>query len=382
MLQIDHVHIVFLYFYCALSHESLARLMHEHSASKLPAYATAESFYVLALNKLSEDPRIIPAKLDYGTPQYIPRKRKPVIKRNLRSPCDHDSSVTISEARKTKAVPEEESHEHKSQLRTPTRVGSSKSNMSSSGRSNSWCLSSPVEEGKAGKSSQWDFQATARSGLIKTSSGSLLEAPMELTRSVSSMQLLDLPLSVEFGAWQQDDPFNDDSPTNTFKFSTPNCLSPIAQSESEGSPTPKGHKHCRSSNFTPSPSLNQGLPISLFSSTSPYVSSNKSRYSAHCEALQTQLRKHLNETRRLKLETVTLQAERAQQRAQRTLAAGTSKLPSSRSFWSFKDTQAESTERTTRIEKGRATGWSRKRFDPESYANLAHDAIEELRGGI
>lgn len=56
----------------------------------------------------------------------------------------------------------------------------------------------------------------------------------------------------------------------------------------------------------------------------------------------------------------------------------TTRLPQSRSFWSFKDEEAEKKEKVTRVEEGRARGWKTARFEPKRYVELAEDALAEL----
>jgi hypothetical protein len=53
-------------------------------------------------------------------------------------------------------------------------------------------------------------------------------------------------------------------------------------------------------------------------------------------------------------------------------------LPTSRSFWSFKDAETEKREKLGRVEQGRATGWRTERFDADRYIRLAEDAMGEL----
>lgn len=68
---VDVVHVVFLNYYAALSHESLARLMHNFSASKLPAYAAAEALYEKALEVSSfQSHHVLPMQLDKHSKQF------------------------------------------------------------------------------------------------------------------------------------------------------------------------------------------------------------------------------------------------------------------------------------------------------------------------
>ncbi|TKA67979.1 hypothetical protein B0A49_05132 [Cryomyces minteri] len=59
--QIHPVHVTFLNFYAALSHESLARSMHNLSAAKMPALDLAEEFYTKAADALLRPADTVPS---------------------------------------------------------------------------------------------------------------------------------------------------------------------------------------------------------------------------------------------------------------------------------------------------------------------------------
>ncbi|KAF1351115.1 hypothetical protein BDV97DRAFT_351138 [Delphinella strobiligena] len=199
------------------------------------------------------------------------------------------------------------------------------------------------------------------------------------------MYLMGAPPLLQSVMWQEDDVFNDDAQKaasfSSFSgLSTPR-LSPIPQFEESSSPTPR-RPTAKEQHLLPSVPLDpEGTAGGFYSPPASTTSTCETRYNAHLEALRSQIRTHLEDLRTLKTETLTLQTERASRRAQRTVFAAT-KLPQSRSFWSFKDPQAQDAEKTARIEQGRARGWARERFDPQKYVKLAEDALAELKGSV
>jgi len=102
-------------------------------------------------------------------------------------------------------------------------------------------------------------------------------------------------------------------------------------------------------------------------------------YLTHLTAVHTQLTTHLHHLLELKHATITEQEERARRQSGSTSnTKTTTKLPQSRSFWSFKDEEAEKKEKLSKIEEGRARGWKIARFEPKRYVELAEDALAEL----
>lgn len=113
----------------------------------------------------------------------------------------------------------------------------------------------------------------------------------------------------------------------------------------------------------------------------PAASRAQAAYLTNLTAIRIQLTTHLHHLRDLKQSTITEQEERARRQSgdiSNTKAA--TKLPQSRSFWSFKDEEAEKKEKLSRIKEGRARGWNTARFDPKRYVDLAEDALAELEG--
>lgn len=118
----------------------------------------------------------------------------------------------------------------------------------------------------------------------------------------------------------------------------------------------------------------QALPLGP---NTALTSPTPSRYVLHLRNLRLQLQHHQAELLTLKQETITSQNTRTQRQTQ-TTASSQPKLVHSRSFWSFKDPEAERKEMKARIDRGRKAGWKWERFDPKKYARLAKDAVAEL----
>ncbi|KAG9516089.1 hypothetical protein KCV07_g6984, partial [Aureobasidium melanogenum] len=123
-------------------------------------------------------------------------------------------------------------------------------------------------------------------------------------------------------------------------------------------------------------------PTPSYKSAQPSASRAQAAYLTHLAALHAQISTHLHQLLDLKQSTTTEQEERVRRQSGSISSANNTKtntrLPQSRSFWSFKDAEAEKQEKLTRIEEGRARGWKSERFDPKRYEELAENALAEL----
>jgi hypothetical protein len=120
-------------------------------------------------------------------------------------------------------------------------------------------------------------------------------------------------------------------------------------------------------------------PTPSYSSAQPVASRAHAAYLTHLTAIRAQLDTHLHHLLELKQSTITEQEERVRRQSGSISNTKTNtKLPQSRSFWSFKDAEAEKKERLTKIEEGRARGWKTVRFEPKRYIELAEDTLSEL----
>lgn len=403
---------MYLNFYAALSNENLARLMHDFSTAKLPAYTAAESLYLEAINALPHTAQ--PEQTNKHVSPPAPPKRKIQAPLGLKAldPLSECSSVTYQNDSDCL----NSSHGF-SLPQTPTRK-SKRHSLSRFGPLFDLPPPPTFNDGpKTENVSKWDLRATKRKGLIKTSSGTLLEDPEELPRSSSSMHLPDFNTQTSFQPidWSigvndvfedrslNESPvpslsrreqaknsyssFNNNSSFSLSSVATP-MLSPIAQSERSGSPTPRRPSRREAPFLSPLAAFNGGTAPEAYSSPSlmdKNPDTAKTRFNSHVSALRTQLHKHIIVVQHLKTETIQIQADRTQRRTQNIPQERSTKtkLPQSRSFWSFKDPQAEDAERAARIEEGRARAWKKvRKFEPERYIVLAEEALAELRGGV
>jgi hypothetical protein len=121
-------------------------------------------------------------------------------------------------------------------------------------------------------------------------------------------------------------------------------------------------------------------PTPSYRSVQPAASRAHAAYLTHIAAIRAQLDTHLHHLLELKQATITEQEERVRrQSGSVSNTKTTTKLPQSRSFWSFKDAEAEKKEKLNKIEEGRARGWKTARFESKRYIELAEDALSELK---
>jgi len=348
--------------------------MHEFSPSKVPAFTAAEAFYVSAMDAISNDQRANRSRTDmrgrqqsdvYDTSSCSSARDSVVVTTSVNKFDEDDCNDGEAEIT------------YDDELRTPTRtIGTQKSRMDLNATSDHCPPPPPIT--KQTDTGKWDFEAISQRGMIKTSSGNLFEAPSKLTRSMSSMQL-DAASQFQSGHWKDDDVFDGPRSETVYTFATPK-VSRTGTEESDGSPTPKSSAFNKSGPATPFPLFDHALASVFFSPPQNLKFNHEDRYATHAQALKSQIRTQLNGVRKAKGEVIAAQAERVRQRALKRASAAPTKLPQSRSFWSFKDPQVESAERTERIEKGRSRGWARERFNPEKYIKLSEEALAELRG--
>lgn len=99
--------------------------------------------------------------------------------------------------------------------------------------------------------------------------------------------------------------------------------------------------------------------------------------SEQLDGMRKQINTHINLLRRAKLATTVAQAERASC-TQAPTKAPQKRIPKSKIFWSFTPTDVKMAEKERKIEEGRARGWVRKRYGPGKYEALVENALAEL----
>jgi hypothetical protein len=104
---------------------------------------------------------------------------------------------------------------------------------------------------------------------------------------------------------------------------------------------------------------------------------NLTRLAQHLTAMDTQIKTHITLLQQATLATTIAQAERAS-RLTASSQSPVTRVPHSKSFWSFTTVDVKAADRQKRIEEGRARGWERKRYRSERYQELADKADKEL----
>ncbi|KAK3648092.1 hypothetical protein LTR56_002570 [Elasticomyces elasticus] len=427
----------FISFYVALSHDELARLMHENSQSKLPAFRQAAQFYKEAIESLSS--------LEVDT----------AARKSSRSPS-HDDPFTDSPSTTSRDLfqtPREHDYDPFNYA-TPSFP-----NLSSSPPAqldfNNLPSRSPQTSSRETSSSDLDshssFDQIVTPHKILERDASLPRSmnrtalPKHLERDVSRMSLLDdthkapviskFPRSTSQGLMK---PIRLGSPPTAFhvpprlpysgstasmsrlakfntaraKFSSPPRGLPVSISEEWSEPTPPvsplTFDEAKSDGSTISPlSLETPVRGSKPHGHDDEESSSRSHLADHIVAMRAQLETHLHLLDQAMQGILTAQAKRAANRASTASSKGTplksdrtsassyrtpmsstsnrgsissegKRLPASRSYWSFTPVDVGAEELRKRVEEGRKRGWARTRFDREKYVVLAEKALAEL----
>ncbi|KAK5677868.1 hypothetical protein LTS10_009751 [Elasticomyces elasticus] len=419
----------FISFYVALSHDELARLMHENSQSKLPAFRQAAQFYKEAIESLSSLEVDTADRASSHSPSNddpFTDSPTPTSADRFRTPREHDYDP-FNYA--TPWFPNLSSS-------PPTRLDfndlPSRSPQASSRETSSSDLDSH---------SSFDQIVTPHKILERDTS----PLPKHLERDVSRMSLLDdthkapvfskFPRSTPQGLMK---PIRLGSPPTAFhvpprlpysdstasmsrlpkfntaraKFSSPPCGLPVSISEEWSEPTPPvsplTFDEAKSDGSTISPlSLETPVRGSRPHGHDDKESSSRSHLADHIVAMRAQLETHLHLLDQAMQRTLTAQAKRTANRASSAPSKGTplksdrtsassyrtpmsstsnrgsvssegKRLPASRSYWSFTPVDVRAEELRKRVEEGRKRGWARTRFDREKYFVLAEKALAEL----
>jgi len=104
---------------------------------------------------------------------------------------------------------------------------------------------------------------------------------------------------------------------------------------------------------------------------------NLTRLAEHLAAMDTQIKTHITLLQQATLATTIAQAERAS-RLTASSQSPVTRVPHSKSFWSFTPVDVKAADRQKKIEEGRARGWERKRYRSGRYQELADKAEQEL----
>jgi hypothetical protein len=313
---------VFATFYLAMSHDELARSMHEHSAFKLTYFERAEQYYHQAINLLPS----------------LEQCRSIVTQQHQKEIIGEDAPSSPLENGLLSPVPSATGHTAQALF---AEVGDSDSDSNDSFDDFSGSEAPRITLPRP--TLERDY-----------SSMSLLNVQPRLTKSTSQRLLRPIrpgsppkahhlpPKLPYFGKDHSSQPSRSPSPLPQTPVITVVTPPPIEQ---------------------PLVPEEEDMDLTLLSE--------------HLDGMRKQINTHINLLRRAKLATTVAQAERAS-RAQAPALAPQKRIPKSKSFWSFTPTDVKIAEKERKIEEGRARGWVRKRYDPWKYEALVENALAEL----
>jgi hypothetical protein len=310
----------FATFYLACAHDEMARSMHQHSTFKTIVFGRAEQHYLQAIECL------------------------PIIEqcRTMLEEASADASTTTGESFLAHLfVPPIEFQ--------PTNAGAVRRNV--------------VEKD--------DFELESDSDSDELPEKDLPRASMpsgKLPRDFSSMSLLDLQpklsKSVSQGLLR---PIRPGSPPKAYHL--PPKLPYIGKNHSR-KPSPFA-LHLASLKEVSSP------PTVTITPVKEKRAFNLTRLAEHLAAMDTQIKTHITLLQQATLATTIAQAERAS-RLTASSQSPVTRVPHSKSFWSFTPVDVKAADRQKKIEEGRARGWERPRYRSERYQELADKAEQEL----
>ncbi|KAK3713255.1 hypothetical protein LTR37_008688 [Vermiconidia calcicola] len=383
------LHQTFVRFYLAFASDELARAIHHLSQAKLPALNQAEQLYDEALSTLPSPEDCLDAIDEcYSVTAQMPAAGAKLESRDtsLQSLSNNGISQSFSppmhirnNSLPTRSTPiaspstsasdfdDLESHESFDQIMTPNRLPKLQRDFSSMHllqppqRPISHSLMRPVRMGSPAKPYHFPPRPLEGSSLHQQRSnlpkldtapnGSPVRKQLR-TASEQASPVEDLVSPLE----SEGDSVESDAAT----------ISPI----SPGTPVPEAQFIQRRSEMD--------LESAYFY-----------RVEYHLQAMRTQLNSHIKLLQDTKQKTLDIHVERSTARAVPGTGgransdidasrATSRQLPQSRSYWSFQPQDLKAVEKFKRIEDGRNRGWSRKRFEPLRYRELAEVALAEL----
>lgn len=391
---VQPLQLTFIQFYLALAHDELARAIHNYSQAKIPAFRQAEQLYRDVLQALpaveqcirpvansvhadSDDPFIEQEPISrYPSSTTLGASDNPRASLYIRSPgmsphIRNDSLPTNSDAVPSAGTTASdfddlESHESYSQIMTPTRVPklerdySSMSLLQPHSQQMSQGLMRPIRMGEPPKQ---------------------YHVPPRMPYAGGSYTQSRLP-RLQTGA-------GTGSPVRKQMRTQSEQASP------GGSPVPPvsplGSESVASDASTIS-SMSPDTPVAGTEIVDPNPQETAQRSSEHLkehlEGMRIQLESHIKLLREAKQQTINIQGERAAARLAPTTegrltalmdaAATDRRIQQSHSFWSFTPQDVKAMENQKRVEAGRERQWTRRRFDPTRYKQLAERALAEL----
>lgn len=390
----EPLQLTFIQFFMALSHDELARAIHNFSQAKIPAFCQAEQLYRETLQSLpviqqcvstankstqekNDDPFIergplsrYPSSTTLGASHISPGPlniRSPPMSPHIRNDSLTGDSASIhSPGTAASDFDELESHDSYNQIMTPTKVlpklerdYSSMSLLQPPPLQMSQGLMRQIRVGEPPKRYHVPPRMPFTGGLYSQTKWPGLQ-----------------------NSSARDSPVRSQLPTESREASP--ARSPIPAVSPLGSESVASDASTISSLYPDTPTASHfGIsdPQRTAHSSSEYLSE-------HLEGMRVQLETHIKLLQEAKGQAIRIQSERAAARLRPTkqgrltalfdAAATDKKVQQSPSFWSFTPSDVKAIETQRRVEAGRERGWVRVRFDPTRYRQLAETALAEL----
>ncbi|KAK6440401.1 hypothetical protein LTR95_003375 [Oleoguttula sp. CCFEE 5521] len=348
----------FMHFYLGLSHDELARALHEHSQAKLPAFDQAEQHFRTAMDTLPSvaECRASLSKLSASMTGGREAGKQAPLDRLF----DDEDSEKVDSAISPPPEMLQRDYSSMSLLEFRPRLQ----------KSTSQGLLRPIRPGSPPK----QYHLPPKLPYIG-SAQSRSYLPTLLTTNTPTYRPRSKLASYEVS------PTSPVSPMGSAVFSSD--ISAAVSPMSAQTPVDE----------LPEPILETPKkPASTAAQSMLDLSKVESQLDAFCTQLQTHLR--LVQTARLK--TTIAQAQRSartgptvgtplariprgkQMRISEPKTPATKGVAQSSSFWSFTPAHVQASEKQKRIEEGRARSWRRHKFDAGRYRDLAERALAEL----
>ncbi|OQO00334.1 hypothetical protein B0A48_13681 [Cryoendolithus antarcticus] len=348
----------FVHFYLGLSHDELARALHEHSQAKLPAFDQAEHHFRTAMDALPSvaECRASLSKVSASMTGGSEAGKQAPVDRLF----DDEDSEKVDSAISPPPEMLQRDFSSMSLLEFRPRLQ----------KSTSQGLLRPIRPGSPPK----QYHLPPKLPYIG-SAQSRSYLPTLLTTNTPTYRPRSKLASYEVS------PSSPVSPMGSAVFSSDisAAVSPMsAQTPVDDLPEP----------------ILQTPKKSTATAAQPLL--DLSNIETHLDALCAQLQTHLRLVRTARLKTTIAQAQRSartgstvgtplpriprgkQMGVSEPMTPATKGVVPSRSFWSFTPADVQASEKQRRIEEGRARGWKRTRFDAGRYRELAERALAEL----
>ncbi|KAK1094054.1 hypothetical protein LTR48_001129 [Friedmanniomyces endolithicus] len=380
----------FISFYIGLSHDELARLMHDYSQAKMPAFRQAEQFYNEAIDSLPLPGSILEVEGKAASPlpndpftESLPLDPNAYISSSPDEEYDPFNYSSPSLPNLTSSPPP--SHYDTGNL--PTR-------------------STPVS-----------FRETSSSDLESHSSFDQIMTPHKfLERNISprhteelGARRLPLPRINTRSAWESPSRHLPSSISEEWSSSPPSPVSPLGISDIVSDASTVSPISPETPVRPTAPEVSQQTPQAHDRGNEVEV--DHQSHDIHIRAMRTQLETHLRLLEQETQRNLTAQTKRAAERASTAPTTGTplapvrgsldgagagnsrpsssgskhdsvvgesKRLSASRSYWSFTPVDVKAEGLRKRIKEGRERGWARERFGRERYVGLAERALGEL----